>query len=216
MKLICPSCGLTASAEAWINDAAARDLLLAVATLPAPLPKVVLPYLAIFRPERQALRWDKAGKIVAELAGMIALGHVQVQGKVARPCPPRIWAAAMEQMVERRDSIRRPLPNHNYLKQVAWQLADEEDGRNEAATEQRRKQNSASRGHSFDSGRQIDFRGKDCEKKSAPSGCGPTTPNPLLNQGGVLLSPMDAYVQGLRDDKPSMEEMQEWSREKLR
>lgn len=185
MKLVCPSCGLTASAEAWINDAAARDLLLAVASLPHPLPKATVPYLRLFRPEKQALSWGKAGKIVAELAKLTALGHAQVQGKVARPCPPRIWAAAMEQMVERRDAIRRPLPNHNYLKQVAWQLADEEDARGEAS--QRQKDASGS------------TRSR-VEIKSTAS---------------RSLSPMDSYIQGHRDDKPTDAEMQEWSRGRM-
>lgn len=205
MKLVCPSCGLTASAEAWLNDASARELLLAVATLAYPLSKACLPYLGLFRPEKRALSWDKAGKIVAELTKLIAPGHVQVQGKVARPCPPRIWAQAMEQMVERRDSIRRPLPNHNYLKQVAWQLADEEDARGETT----RRQQEAS--------------------GSIRSRATTTTPNPLLSQGegfcspsslrrgpgGGCLSPMDAYVQGHRDDKPTEEELKEWSRGRM-
>lgn len=187
MKLICPSCGLTASAEAWINDAAARDLLLAVASLPAPLPKAMLPYLGLFRPEKQSLRWDKAGKIVSELAKSVQNGFVQVQGKVARPCPPRIWAQAMEQMVERRDSIRRPLPNHNYLKQVAWQLADEEDGKRE-------------------------LRITNCElRRVRPESAAADT-----HKEPRQLDPMNAYVQGQRDDKPTQEEMQEWSQKHLR
>lgn len=184
MKFVCPSCGLTASAEAWINDAAARYLLLAVASLPHPLPKATLLYLGLFRPEKQALRWEKAGKIVAGLAKLTGPGHVQVQGKVARPCPPRIWAQAMEQMIERREAIRRPLPNHNYLKQVAWQLADEEDARGETS------QVAGVR-------RQV----------TGPSLLTPVTCN---------LSPMDAYIQGHRDDKPTEQEMQDWSRRGLK
>ncbi|MFZ5775086.1 MAG: hypothetical protein ACOY3Z_06345 [Thermodesulfobacteriota bacterium] len=131
MRLICPGCGLTASAEAWLNDAEARELLLAVATMPAPLPEAVLPYLGLFRPESRALTWKKAGKLVAELAAITGSGYVQVQGKPARPCPPRIWTTAMEQMVARRDRITRPMPNHNYLRLVAWQLADEADAQGE-------------------------------------------------------------------------------------
>lgn len=189
MKLVCPSCGLTASAEAWENDAVAREVLVAVAALPAPVPAVALRYLALFRPDKQALRWQKAGKIVSDLAKSVQISHVQVQGKVARPCPPRIWAAAMEQMVERRESIRRPLPNHNYLKQVAWQLADEEDARCEAT---RRHQEAA----------------------GSTRNRATTTPNPLHNQGGGL-SPMDSYIHGHRDDKPTDTEMQEWSRGRM-
>ncbi|MHB8808943.1 MAG: hypothetical protein ACYC9M_02875 [Desulfobulbaceae bacterium] len=131
MRLICPGCGLTASAEAWLNDVYARDLLLVVARLPQPLPEACLPYLGLFRPESKALSWKKAKNIVTALAQLVGSGHVQVQGKPSRPCPPRIWAEAMGQMVERRDRITRPMPNHNYLRQVAWQLADEADANGE-------------------------------------------------------------------------------------
>lgn len=196
MKLVCPSCGLTASAEAWLNDAAARELLLAVATLPAPLPKTCLPYLGLFRPETRALSWAKAGKIVAELALLAAAGHVQVQGKVARPCPPRILSAAMEQMVERRDSIRRPLPNHNYLRQVAWQLADEADAKDELRI------------------KSYELRGgRPAGREESGSRAGNGEMRGVLKPGEM--SPMDAYVQGHRDDKPSQEEMNEWSMRRL-
>ena len=131
MRLICPGCGLTASAEVWLNDVYARDLLLAVARLPHPLPEACLPYLGLFRPESKALSWKKAKNIVTALAQLTGSGHVQVQGKPSRPCPPRIWAEAMGQMVDRRDRITRPMPNHNYLRQVAWQLADEADAKGE-------------------------------------------------------------------------------------
>ncbi len=136
MKLICPGCGSVASAESWQNDALCRETMLAVATLPAPLPKAVLGYLSLFRPGKRALTWKKAGRLTKELAVLAASGHVQVQGKVARPCPARIWALAMEQMQERRDSLRLPMPNHNYLKQIAWELADREDAGQEKTIRQ--------------------------------------------------------------------------------
>jgi len=201
MKLVCPSCGLTASAEAWINDASARDLLLAVASLTHPLPKATLPYLGLFRPEKRALSWDKAGKIVAELVKLAASGHVQAPGKVARPCPPRIWAAAMEQMVDRRDAIRRPLPNHNYLKQVAWQLADEEDGKKELriTNYELRGTRLGSAGSSGDMTR-IGGLIRDRVPQTGPD---------------TSMSPLSAYIQGHRDDKPTEEEMQAWHKERL-
>lgn len=199
MKLVCPSCGMTASAEAWLNDADARVVMVAVVKLPHPLPQAVLPYLGLFRPDSQALRWQRAGKIVAELARMIASGHVQVQGRVARPCPPRIWAAGMDQMVERRDAIRRPLPNHNYLRQVAWQIADEQDAQGESR-------------------RNV---GRDLSRHRAGNGEPGVGLKPDLHhiaavRNMISLSPMDAYIQGQRDDKPTLEEMQEWAKTRLR
>jgi hypothetical protein len=109
---------------------ATRDTIAAMLALPPAVAQVVLGYLGLFRPTSRALTWRKAHRITTDLAALIAPGYVQVQGKPARPCPPHIWAAAMEQM-HAMTTITRPLPNHNYFRQVAWQLADQADARRE-------------------------------------------------------------------------------------
>lgn len=140
MKLICPSCGTTASAEAWVNDETARATILAVAALPSPLHLSTLRYMSLFRPAKSALSWKKALRLVNEIDKLCRAGYVSVQGQIDRDCPPRIWAAAMDEMVERQTSIKRPLPNHNYLRQVAWGLADLADKNQESGV---RKQEAA-------------------------------------------------------------------------
>jgi len=137
MILTCPSCGATASANAWENDIEARAALQAILGLPPAVAKAALGYFSLFRPEQRALSWKKVRKITQELVTLLAPGHVQVQGKPSRPCPPQLWAAAMEQMVERAATLQRPLKNHNYLRQIVWQLADQADARQE---QQHRKQ----------------------------------------------------------------------------
>ncbi len=136
MKLRCPACGAVASADAWENDAIARELMQDFLSLPAPVSKVLLGYLSLFRPDKRALSWRKALRLTRELSSLVTAGHVQVQGKVARPCPDRIWAAGMEQMIERRASLSLPLRNHNYLRKIVWGMADAEDARNEARVRQ--------------------------------------------------------------------------------
>ncbi|BDD85958.1 hypothetical protein [Desulfofustis limnaeus] len=136
MKLICPSCGAIASAETWMNDAVCRDVLAAIAALPTPLPKIALGYLGLFRPGERGLSWQKAQRIVGELAALVAAGYVSVQGKVDRDCSPAIWARAMEQMIEQRDRLTRPMKNHNYLRKIAWELANEADRGREAKARQ--------------------------------------------------------------------------------
>ena len=103
----------------------ARKVFAARATLPVEVSAPLLPYLALFRPDKRALSWSRTLKVMQELAALIAPGWVQVQGKPARECPPPIWAAGMAQMVERAATLQRPLKNHNYLRQVVWQLADQ-------------------------------------------------------------------------------------------
>ncbi|MDH5524469.1 MAG: hypothetical protein OEY01_10825 [Desulfobulbaceae bacterium] len=127
MRLVCPGCGLTCSAEGWVNDAAIREMLVAMSTLAQPLPPAVLHYLSLFRPTSSAMSWSKALKLVREIAALTGTGNVQVQGQVSRPCPAPTWALAMDQMVAQRDTLKRPMKNHNYLRQVAWSMADAED-----------------------------------------------------------------------------------------
>jgi hypothetical protein len=136
MNLTCPTCGSVHSAEGWENDSVARQVLQVACSLPKAVSGVLLPYLGLFRPEKQALRWSKALKLVNELKTMIDLGHIQIQGKVARPCPPHLWAQAMEQMADRRPVMTLPLKNHNYLRQVAWQIADQADSGRERVQHQ--------------------------------------------------------------------------------
>lgn len=136
MILTCPSCGATASACAWENDIAAREAMQTIIALPAPVGKVMLGYLSLFRPTERALTWKKVKKVVGELSALVATGYLQVQGKPARPCQPRLWAMGMEQMVERSATLQRPLKNHNYLRQIVWQLADQADAKQEQKVRQ--------------------------------------------------------------------------------
>ncbi len=135
MRLICPACGAMCSADAMNNDADCRATIAALVRLPDPLPASALAYLALFRSDARALSWKKASKLVAELAALVAAGHVQVDKRAARPCPPYLWARAIENM-QASTTITRPLPNHNYLRQVAYGLADQAD----AAGEKERNQ----------------------------------------------------------------------------
>lgn len=135
MKLVCPGCGAVASAESWINDANCRETLLVISRLPAPLPKVVLGYISLFRPGTQSLTWKKALRLVLEIEALVGKGFVHVQCRIDRDCPPRIWAQAMEQMVELRTSLSLPMPNHIYLSKVAWDLAEQVSRQTETKTE---------------------------------------------------------------------------------
>jgi len=54
MILTCPSSGATASACAWENDIIAREAMQAIIALPAPVAKVTLGYLSLFRPTERA------------------------------------------------------------------------------------------------------------------------------------------------------------------
>lgn len=114
----------------------ARKTMQAIVSLPHEVATEILGYLGLFRPAQRALSWKAALRIMQELSVLIDSGQVRVQGKPSRPCPPEIWATGMRQMVAQRGSISRPLHNHNYLRQVAWQLADQADANRELQQEQ--------------------------------------------------------------------------------
>lgn len=134
MKLVCPSCGATASADIWSNDAVAREAVMAIAALPAPLHISTMHYFTLFRPVKSALAWKKVLRLAGEIKALCGAGYVSTQGQVDRNCPPRIWAAAMDEMAERQNAIKRPLKSHNYLRQVAWGLADQAAKQQESGT----------------------------------------------------------------------------------
>ena len=132
MKLVCPACGATASAEAWANDADARRALAALCNLPKEVQPVSFRYLALFRPDQRALPWARAVKLLEELKSLIRPGYVSIKGQVDRDCPPTLWAEAIEKMAAN-PTLSRPLKNHNYLRQVAWALAEGRDRRADQA-----------------------------------------------------------------------------------
>ena len=132
MKGMCQTCGATAPLEWFLAEPIARQVLATALKLPQPVQDQLLGYLALFRPAGGSMQPKKALRLVKEVAALVAPGHIQVKGQVARPCPSRVWARGMEQMQERRDQLRLPLPNHNYLRQIVWTLADQEDARAEA------------------------------------------------------------------------------------
>lgn len=134
MRLICPSCGATSSAEAMANDALARETMAAIVRLAHPIPGSVLSYLSLFRPSTErALSWKKAKRLVEEITILTNTGYVSIQGAIDRDCPPRIWAAAMDAMAVNQ-TIKRPLNGHNYLRKVAHDLAEEVSRHHEAST----------------------------------------------------------------------------------
>lgn len=179
---VCQTCGTIAPIEWFLADAEHRKFAAIVAELPREVAPLVYHYLALFKTDAgRAMQIRKAVRLVTELKTMVAAGHVQVDRRVARPCAPRLWALAVEQMIERRDRLTLPMPNHNYLKSIAWDLADKADGKREYTGQQ-----------------QAPVRAV-------------REPLPIA----AMLSPLDQYIQGIRDDKPSDEEMAVWKKKRM-
>ena len=127
MKGVCQSCGAVAPLEWFLADGKYKQCLTVMAIIPREVAAPTVRYLGLFRPASgRAMSVDKALRLLEEIAALVKAGHVQVDKLVARPCPPRIWAEAMEQMREN-PKLRLPMKSHNYLKSVAYDLADAAD-----------------------------------------------------------------------------------------
>lgn len=140
MRLVCPSCGATASAEAWHNDAAIRYTIDALIVLPTPVRLQALAYLGLFRQGTKALPWRRALLIVRSLKDLVETGTVHWQGGETRPVNAEIWGKAMEATIA---SGPKGLRNHNYLRKCAWDLAAEMAAKTERDRETNRQKRRA-------------------------------------------------------------------------
>lgn len=136
MRLVCPSCGAVASAEAWTNDSAIRYFFEALIKLPSPVLQQCLPYLSLFRQGTRALAWRRALVIIRNLHDLVEPRTVHWQGGETRPCPAEIWAKAMEATIT---ASPKSLKNHNYMRKIAWELAAELAAQAEADREAARR-----------------------------------------------------------------------------
>jgi len=128
MKGTCQTCGTVAPIEWFLSETEHRLICAVLVELPKDVEKVVFHYLGLFRPVTgRAIQAKKAVRLLTELRQLVATGYVQVDHKVARACQPRTWALAIERMVEQRDRLNLPMPNHNYLQKIAYDLADQAD-----------------------------------------------------------------------------------------
>ena len=116
----CPVCHSQISLEAVCQDEAGRELLGILANLPGEASRALVQYLGLFRPEKRDLSNDRALRLAREALALCA--------------DSLRLSAAMSETVEaiRAKSGAVPMKNHNYLRQIVWQLADKLDADLEA------------------------------------------------------------------------------------
>lgn len=139
MNGTCQTCGATAPLEWFLTSALDKQAMLVVASINSEVSTLALRYLGLFRPASgKSVSPKKALRLLQEVAELIKAGHVQHGHNPARPCPPAIWAKAIETMLAS-DTIVTPLPNHNYLLKVAYPLADQADASDEKERNQQER-----------------------------------------------------------------------------
>ena len=134
MRLACPACGAEMTLDVLLGTEAARDAVLLALQLPAPLGKLVLQYVALFRPPKRQLSWERVAALFAELALPIAEARIERHGRVWA-APLEYWRAAFEEITAKRDGLTLPLKSHGYLYEIILGYANKAEALNEKKTE---------------------------------------------------------------------------------
>ncbi len=144
MQVTCPCCAGRFSIEAAFTDEAARTAVAAALQFPAPLGELLLRYIALFRPARRALSWDRAARLLHDLLQPISAGRVQRDGRWYQ-APVEAWRRALEQMLDQRDRLRLPLKSHGYLIEIVIGVVDQVGAETERQREEGMRRRSAVR-----------------------------------------------------------------------
>ncbi|NLW80738.1 MAG: hypothetical protein GXY42_03580 [Desulfovibrionales bacterium] len=128
MKGTCPTCGSYGPLESFLVDDDAKRAVVAVGKLPGDLPRICWAYLGLFRkPESpRVLTWERVGRIVAELAELVAEKDMSWKGQRVVPSRPEFWAKGIQTMLDRdvHGKLERPIDGHNYLRAVVYEIAE--------------------------------------------------------------------------------------------
>jgi len=114
MKTTCPACGAVASLDVLIELESARTALLVALAMPAPLGKLLVQYLALFRPAQRQLSFDRVANLLNELLPQISAARIERNGRTWS-APQDYWQMALTEMISKRDSLTLPLKSHGYL-----------------------------------------------------------------------------------------------------
>lgn len=131
----CPRCAYKAPILCFYQESKDGRILEAYAKLPAQVQAHYFAYLSLFRPASgTAMQSAKAARLTNELAEEVAKGYISRQGQVDRSAAHRVWAMAMEQMMERSGSLTLPIKTHGYLKTIVYDIASKESAGQEQIT----------------------------------------------------------------------------------
>jgi len=141
MKLACPSCGALMSLDIIVAHDGARDAVQMALNLPAPLGKLIIQYLTLFRPQKRQLTLDRVADILAELLPLILAERISRNGK-EHTIAQFVWAAGLKEiMVRHKDKpLTTPLKNHGYLLEILISQAASAEAKMEAKREEQRRQ----------------------------------------------------------------------------
>ena len=137
MKLACPACGSAFSLDVLMAIVGGREAVMTALQLPAPIGKLLVQYVALFRPPKRQLSLDRVGSLLAELLPMIEAARIERNGRTWT-APQDYWKQALEEMIAKRDKLTLPLKSHGYLLAIIEGYGNKSEAKQEAATEARR------------------------------------------------------------------------------
>ena len=124
MKTRCPCCGAENRLDALIAHEGARQVVWAAAQVGGEVGKLAVQYIALFRPAKTALTFERMAKLLGELLPDMERGAISRNG-LEYPAPPEAWLYGFRELLARRNtgSLKLPLKSHGYLYEVisGWQ-----------------------------------------------------------------------------------------------
>jgi hypothetical protein len=133
----CGRCGYRAPVSSFIEAAGDGEILAEYIKLPQVVQQPFYKYLSLFRPlSGCALQQTKTLRLTHEMVALVAKEYVSEKNRPDRACPPYFWAMGMERMMEMADRLTLPMKNHNYLRSIVYQLADQADAGRERTQRQ--------------------------------------------------------------------------------
>jgi hypothetical protein len=118
----------------------AREAVQVALQLPAPIGKLLIQYIALFRPAKRQLTLDRLADLLGELLPLIQSGQITRDGRVW-VVPQEVWPSALQEMLDRdrQKPFTRPLKSHGYLLEILVGKANRAEAKAEEKQEERRR-----------------------------------------------------------------------------
>lgn len=122
MQIKCPACGAVASLDLLLAaEDGASEVIKIAAEMQPELWRLIVQYLALFRPQKTKLSFNRMASLLGELHPMIKNAVFERSGKQYH-APLNYWLSAIEQMLAQRDRLTLPLKSHGYLFEIMMSI----------------------------------------------------------------------------------------------
>lgn len=136
LKLKCPTCGAEIKPDEALRASAAWECLELIARFGKAAP-LIREYVYLFKLPQRGLPFERAARLLAELSALWEDGYYQWNG-VTYKAEKSVVVEALQQVVNS-PTLRPPLKNNNYLKQVLHPLSQKDAGKREREAEEKKK-----------------------------------------------------------------------------